>query len=674
MPKDFLFVSCDIVAHSAEASIDVQIERVTGLHAVVSQFLKGKSGIIWLSGGDGGHLAFPLEGEVDQVESYIIALRKWSAVSRVSLRISCNDGTVEAIQGPGGQLELIGHGVNLAGRLIRLGSATTVLATDNFRNKIAIVPSTRLRFHDARLLEPKTFDRQDVWLVSVDGEFTSKWAETNTFSDRTALSKARERGEALDIIYHAKRLLEVNPSDSDAIKSLQEMALKKLRIAEADSFITDVFLDPIFGPDVICAGTLVERGPGETVVDYNDEGQTMFYILKGAIEVCLPTGASDQRQAGAANTIILTPGELTGELAFALRRKRTATLRCLEKSALLCLNYTKILKTCEEQNLRDQLKGVLDRKICERIVEYVWTTTPYFQAAASTNPQSRQYGTWLPLLASCSLTTLDWNKGRKISHNDKLLTQKGICILLSGKLEMVGPRTILDGVDCPLVFVALSDIVGNFGDEYRLLEKEVKLMIIQEEALLQLDPEIYEKALEGIAAIDTVQKPSRDLIPAKAMPTQKKHVFLSYCKDDQVEVSRLHDDLVASGEAVWWMMDIKGGQDWKTEIRKAMRSAYAVVIFFSQQTASRMTSGIYPEVFDAVNAYREYAPGEIFIIPVRLSECEIPPVELDGTRTLDRLQWIDLFPENGRSAGFDKLLEAIRATPHHPLSKGGAAI
>lgn len=666
MPKDYLFVSCDIVAHSAEPSIDVQIKRVGGLNAVVSEFLKGRPDIIWSSGGDGGHLAFPLEKDIDLVEKYIIALRKWSNLNQVSLRISCNDGTVESTQGPTGQLELIGHGINAAGRLIRLGSATAVLATAGVRKKIAKISTSRLQFHDARMLDPKTIDKQEVWLVSVLGEFTSRWAEIETFSDRGALAAARERGEALDIIYRAKRLLEVNPSDSDAIKSLQEMALKKLGLAKTDSFIADVFLDPMFGPDVICAGTLVERGPGETIVDYNDEGQTMFFILKGSIEVCLPRVESEPQPTEATKRIILSPGELTGELAFALRRKRTATLQCIEKSGLLCLNYTKILKTCEEKNLRDQLKRVLDRKILERIVEYVWTTSPYFQSAANTNAHSRQYGSWLPLLASCFLTSLDWNKERKITRNHELFSIKGICILLSGKLELVESRTILDGVDCPLVFADLSDVPGIFGGEYRLLDKEAKLMTIQEEALLQLDPEIYEQAIEGIAKIHPPQKQTANPLQALAMQGIKKHIFLSYCKDDQEEVSHIRDALVASGETVWWMMDIKGGQDWKTEIRKAMRTAYAVIIVFSKQTGSRITSGIYPEVLDAVNAYREYAPGEIFLIPVRLSECDIPPVELDGTRTLDRLQWIDLFPEGERSAGLEKLLDAVRSTPHHP--------
>lgn len=72
------------------------------------------------------------------------------------------------------------------------------------------------------------------------------------------------------------------------------------------------------------------------------------------------------------------------------------------------------------------------------------------------------------------------------------------------------------------------------------------------------------------------------------------------------------------------------------------------------------------EALDAIAVYREYAPGNIFLIPVRLSDCEIPLIEIDSTRTLDRLQYVDLFPTSKRPEGFKKLLHAIRAAPYHP--------
>jgi hypothetical protein len=145
-----------------------------------------------------------------------------------------------------------------------------------------------------------------------------------------------------------------------------------------------------------------------------------------------------------------------------------------------------------------------------------------------------------------------------------------------------------------------------------------------------------------------------------------KHVFLSYCHDNRDEVAQLRSDLIAAGESVWWDEDIKGGQIWKTMIRKAMRESYAVIVCLSKETEKRLESGIYPELSDAIDAFRNFGPEGSFLIPVRLSESEIPLIEIDATRTLDSLQAIDLFPADKRSTRIARLVESIRNSTRHP--------
>jgi hypothetical protein len=146
----------------------------------------------------------------------------------------------------------------------------------------------------------------------------------------------------------------------------------------------------------------------------------------------------------------------------------------------------------------------------------------------------------------------------------------------------------------------------------------------------------------------------------------KKHIFLSYCHDNESDVAQLRDELIAAGEAVWWDKDILLGQDWKQEIRRAMKDSYAVVLCLSKELAVRVESGVFPEVSDAISVYRKQAPGGVFLIPIRLSACAIPDIEIDDTRTLDRLQSTDLFPVAKRGAGLQKLLVALKASPNHP--------
>jgi len=147
----------------------------------------------------------------------------------------------------------------------------------------------------------------------------------------------------------------------------------------------------------------------------------------------------------------------------------------------------------------------------------------------------------------------------------------------------------------------------------------------------------------------------------------QKHVFVSYCHDNKDDVARLVEELETAGEPVWWDENILGGRDWKEEIREAMKNAYAVVVCLSPElTEERYRSGVYPEIRDAIATFRQYGPGHSYIFPVRLAECEVPPIEIDDTRTLERIQHIDLFPGSRRSEGLRKLVASLAAAPEHP--------
>ncbi|PYP89439.1 MAG: hypothetical protein DMG65_13380 [Candidatus Angelobacter sp. Gp1-AA117] len=150
----------------------------------------------------------------------------------------------------------------------------------------------------------------------------------------------------------------------------------------------------------------------------------------------------------------------------------------------------------------------------------------------------------------------------------------------------------------------------------------------------------------------------------RAMP--KKHVFLSYCRENQAEVKLLRDDLIAAGENIWWDQDLLPGQNWALAIEKAMENAYAVILCLSKESEARVTSGIYPEASDAISAYRQYPPDRIFLIPVLLSDCAVPSIKIDSTRKIKDLHYVKLFPKAERTEGIAKLLQAIKATPHHP--------
>ena len=139
----------------------------------------------------------------------------------------------------------------------------------------------------------------------------------------------------------------------------------------------------------------------------------------------------------------------------------------------------------------------------------------------------------------------------------------------------------------------------------------------------------------------------------------KRIVFISYCREDREAVAELRDHLLAHGFDVWWDQQTPGGQDWRLEVRDLLRKCDRFVICFSEATDEREYSEIYPELLDAIGVFRSKTPGSTFIFPVRLSDCSVPAVEIDATRTLDRLQTVDLFPEEHRDAGLEQLVAAL---------------
>ena len=141
----------------------------------------------------------------------------------------------------------------------------------------------------------------------------------------------------------------------------------------------------------------------------------------------------------------------------------------------------------------------------------------------------------------------------------------------------------------------------------------------------------------------------------------KRHIFISYHHGDAKEVSKLREELIASGEQVWWDRDILPGENWKTAIHQAIKNSYAVLLCFSRETDVRPLLLALPEVAYAIDAYRELGPENILLIPVRLSKCVIPPLQIDATRTLNILRSVDLYPPSERSEHLQQLIQAFKS-------------
>lgn len=127
---------------------------------------------------------------------------------------------------------------------------------------------------------------------------------------------------------------------------------------------------------------------------------------------------------------------------------------------------------------------------------------------------------------------------------------------------------------------------------------------------------------------------------------KKLLVFISHASEDNPAAKRLTKRLKDDGFDPWLDLErLLPGQDWNLEIEKAMRESGAILLCFSEESVSK-ESYIQREYKRAMRIQEEKPEGTIFVIPVRLDECELPFY-------LREIQWVD-YP-----AGYDKLVTAL---------------
>lgn len=126
------------------------------------------------------------------------------------------------------------------------------------------------------------------------------------------------------------------------------------------------------------------------------------------------------------------------------------------------------------------------------------------------------------------------------------------------------------------------------------------------------------------------------------------NIFLSYARQDEIAALEIYEWLVREGLSVW--MDKKNlspGQDWKTEIEKAINASDIFVACLSNQSVNKK-GFVQAELKRALEVADLMPENGIFIIPVRLDDCPVP-------HKLASLHWLDYFVLENR----EQLLKAI---------------
>ena len=134
-------------------------------------------------------------------------------------------------------------------------------------------------------------------------------------------------------------------------------------------------------------------------------------------------------------------------------------------------------------------------------------------------------------------------------------------------------------------------------------------------------------------------------------------LFISYAREDGDDAGFLYRRFAEAGFVPW--MDkhsIVPGERWDTAIQRALKEADFFVACLSS-TSVRKRGYLQREFKFALDKWREFLDDDIYIIPIRLDDCEIPA-------ELSAFQWIDLYPSSGaaklrREAGWGRIMQAI---------------
>ncbi len=404
--------------------------------------------------------------------------------------------------------------------------------------------------------------------------------------ERSHIDGALARGRFWSAIYHAKRLLQVDSADAHAIGALQQIMPSQLVLSVGGGRIE---AHPLLSPlnrqamqDIIRAAQLVEREDGETICAQGDPGDAMFIVLKGAIGVVIEAPSPDSRAGAPAGnaappSIKFGEGQIVGELALALNRKRTATLQAIGPTAFLSINYSILRSLMEAGPQTGRLQTVFNDFLLQRSLRFLCQNCTYLASGAGA-PLAGLSEPWESLSEDAERLQLNWQEAEaKLASGDRF-SAPGVYILAGGALteatqnELVPKK--LDGRDLPVVCVNLPKVLVSSNHPFQLDPEAggsvVNVVRISERSLRAFGPAVFARMVEALKA--------------RIASQFVFDVFISYTSRDEQIASNWKAALQKAGFRVY-MSRPDAMRKFKLEIELALAESLVMAPIISERAA-----------------------------------------------------------------------------------------
>ena len=142
----------------------------------------------------------------------------------------------------------------------------------------------------------------------------------------------------------------------------------------------------------------------------------------------------------------------------------------------------------------------------------------------------------------------------------------------------------------------------------------------------------------------------------KYMPesARKLKVFLCHASQDKPIVRDLYRRLAAEPWIDPWLDEEKllPGQDWEYEIEKALDESDAVCVCISNNSVSK-EGFVQRELRFVIDMALEKPEGTIYILPVRLNDCQPP-------RKLRTYHYADYFPQERQDWAYERICKSLQ--------------